>query len=88
MTHRPIQYFSDEYLAQASACSTTEIAQFLEDMRLLHHAVIPRSKTKLISLKVPEQLLASFKVQCRLQGLKYQTKIKELMIEYLSRSST
>jgi predicted DNA binding CopG/RHH family protein len=88
MKERPIQYFSDDYLEQASACSTTEIAQFLEDMRLLHHAIMPRSQTKLISLKIPEQLLTSFKTRCKLEGSKYQTKIKELMVAYLNQTST
>lgn len=32
---RPVQYFTDEYLAQCQQMTTIQILQFLEDFRLL-----------------------------------------------------
>jgi len=58
--------------------------RFLEHYRLLHGARSTQNqKSKLISLKVPEDLLENFRYQCEAEGVKYQTKIKELMREYL-----
>ncbi|NND83136.1 MAG: hypothetical protein HKN50_11975 [Gammaproteobacteria bacterium] len=61
--------------------STEEIARFLDDYRRIHGQV--KVKSKLISLKVPEDLLAAFKFQARLENMPYQTKIKALMRDYL-----
>ena len=80
---RPIQFFSDEYLDQCRTLSATEIIEFLEDIRVLSESVAPSKKSKLISIKIPESLLKAFKVRCLLEGIRYQTKIKELMCEYL-----
>jgi predicted DNA binding CopG/RHH family protein len=33
----------------------------------------------LISIKIPSRLLSSFRILAKLEGVKYQTKIKELM---------
>jgi predicted DNA binding CopG/RHH family protein len=41
------------------------------------------SGSRLISLKVPEDLLQAFKAKSRLHGTPYQTKIKELMRDWL-----
>lgn len=41
-------------------------------------------KSKLISIKVPEKLLESFKVQAKLNDIPYQTQIKRLMKNWLS----
>ena len=51
--------------------------RFLDDFRKLHAAVNTRSR--LISLKVPEPLLAAFRTKARLHGVPYQTQIKNLM---------
>ena len=77
---RPVQYFSDEYLAQCRAMTPGQILQFLEDFRSLHQ---PASRSRLISIKVPEALLAAFKVKARLGGTPYQTQIKRLMSKWL-----
>ena len=79
---RPIQYFSDEYLEQASKLSPTEIVEFLESMRLISEAS-PPSKSILISMKIPLNLLNAFKAKCSIGKIPYQTKIKELMRKYL-----
>lgn len=72
-----VQYFSDEYLDQCKSMSTDQVLRFLEDFRSLH-AVKPAA-TKLISIKIPEDLLNAFKVRARLAGTPYQTQIKVLM---------
>lgn len=77
---RPAQRFSDEYLEQARRIAPWEILRFLEDFRLLHGS---RSRSLLISMKVPEPLLAAFRLACDIEGVRYQSKVKELMLEWL-----
>lgn len=81
---RPVQFFADEQLERAKDMSPEEIARFLDDFRRLHgdHST---SKSRLISLKVPEDLLRAFKGKARLEGVRYQTQIKALMRDWLSR---
>jgi predicted DNA binding CopG/RHH family protein len=78
---RPVQYFSDEYLEQCKSFSTESILEYLENFRLMQQ---PVDKTRLISLKVPESLLASFKAKSGLNQLKYQTQIKKLMADWVN----
>jgi predicted DNA binding CopG/RHH family protein len=40
-------------------------------------------KTKLISIKIPENMLELFREKSRLHGIKYQTQIKILMDNWL-----
>jgi predicted DNA binding CopG/RHH family protein len=82
---KPVQYFSDEYLAQSQKMSTKGILEFLESFRLLSQAGRTKSRTKLISLKVDEVLLEAFKRRAGLENKKYQTLIKELMLAHLAR---
>ena len=77
---RPVQYFTDTYLDQTRRSSPDEIAAFLESFREMH---APDAPSRLISMKVPEPLLASFKLRCKLEGLRYQTQIKALMRAWL-----
>ena len=77
---RPVQFFSEEYLERCRAMKPVEVLEFLESFRLLHGRVSSRSR--LISLKVPEPLLASFKMKARLSGMPYQTQIKRLMKDW------
>lgn len=62
------------------------LSQFVEDFRILHgsRATTP-SRSRLISLKVPEDLLEAFKTRAQLSGRPYQTVIKELMRSWLLR---
>jgi len=78
---RPIQYFSDEYLKQCHAATPKQILTFLESYRLMQAV---EGKSKLISIKIPESLLATFRQKCEFHGLKYQTHIKKLMQEWLT----
>ena len=73
--------FSDEYLARCREMSPDEIVRFLEDFRRIHASKPARSR--LISIKIPEDLLAAFKMKAVLHRIPYQTKIKELMKAWL-----
>ncbi len=80
---KAVQYFSEAQLQRSLQMSVTERLQFLDNYRKLHGTRAQSSKSKLISLKVPEDLLDTFKRQCELNGVKYQTQIKQLMRDYL-----
>lgn len=63
-----------------------QIIRFVEDFRRLHGGAAQgakRAKSRLISLKVPEDLLNAFKTKARLSGRPYQTQIKDLMKAWL-----
>ena len=81
---RPVQKFSDDYLERCREMSHDEIVRFLDDFRSVH--ANSRSKSRLISMKVPEDLLAAFKAKARLNNIAYQTQIKKLMIAWLNDS--
>ena len=83
-SRHPVQRFSDEYLERCRELSPEDIVRFLEDFRKLHGAATARSR--LISLKVPEPLLAAFKAKARLHGVPYQTQIKTIMQAWLEES--
>jgi predicted DNA binding CopG/RHH family protein len=53
----------------------------LESFRKLQSA--KPAKSKLISLKVPEDLLEAFKYKAKANGFRYQTQIKQLMRDWL-----
>ncbi len=78
---KPIQYFDDDYLEQCKLFSTEAILEYLENFRLLQQPL--KDKSRLISIKVPESLLASFKAKAELHQVKYQSQIKILMIEWI-----
>ncbi len=74
---KPIQYFHKEYLERSRDMTPDQIIQFLEDFRHLHGKFA--SKSRLISIKVPEALLNVFRSKAMNEGVAYQTKIKSLM---------
>ena len=78
---KPVQYFSEEYLQQTQQASPEQILAFLEQYRLLQTVEPVKSRSRLISLKVPEDLLQTFRSKCDLSGIKYQTQIKKIMRE-------
>jgi len=78
---KALQLFSDEALKRGREMSPDQILKFLEDFRSLH-ASRP-VKSRLISMKVPEDLLAAFKTKASMEGSPYQTKIKQLMKAWL-----
>jgi uncharacterized protein (DUF4415 family) len=78
---RPIQYFSDEYLERCRGMTPDQVIRFLDDFRRLHGGS-PR-QSKLISIKVPEDLLEAFRHKARLSDTRYQTQIKKLMKDWV-----
>ncbi len=78
---RPVQKFSDEYLERCREMSHDEIVRFLDDFRCIHGK--PHVRSRLISLKVPEDLLAAFRAKARLCNVPYPTQIKKLMTAWL-----
>lgn len=77
---KPLQRFTSEYLESIRNSSPDEIVRFLDDFRQLH---APVRSSRLISMRVPELLLQCFKKRCQLEGTRYQTRIKDLMAEWL-----
>ena len=77
---KPLQFFSDEYLEQCKDATPEAILEFLESFRLMNDT---STKSKLISMKVPQSLLDSFRQKCELEGVRYQTQIKKLMEQWL-----
>ncbi len=85
MKDRPLQLFSDEYLAQTRELTPEQVVEFLENFRRVAWAG-RKAKSKLISLKIQEDLLSAFKMKAHLEGRPYQTLIKDLMTDWLLRS--
>ena len=81
---RAVQRFSDDYLKRCKNLATADIVRFLEDYRLAVGMVSTRSR--LISIRMPEPLLDAFKAKARLENTPYQTQIKRLMREWLNDS--
>ena len=77
---RPLQRFTTEYLESTRQVSPDQVVRFLDEFRQIH---APNRPSRLISMRVPEPLLVAFKNKCRLEGTRYQTRIKELMAEWL-----
>lgn len=82
MSERPLQYFSDEALARSRKLSPEQTLRYLEGFRLLHGAP-RREKSRLISVRVPDGLLDTFKAKAARAGVPYQTQLKRLMARWL-----
>ena len=81
MKNRPVQSFSSERLRADRSLPKEQIAEFLDDFQsLIHGEEGPR---KLISLRVPEKLLHAFKEKAKRGGIAYQTRIVDLMREWV-----
>lgn len=78
---KAIQKFSLDYIERCREMSSDEIVRFLDDFRLIYGNASRRSR--LISMKVPEHLLAAFKAKARICNVPYQTQIKRLMTQWL-----
>lgn len=81
---KSVQLFNQEYVERCAEMTPLQIARFLDDYRKVHAAEqVQRGASKLISMRVPEDLLSAFKTQAKLQGRPYQAVIKELMRKWL-----
>lgn len=78
---KTIQFFNKEYLARCKDLTPEQIIDFLENYRQLM-ANTPQ-KCQLISMKIEPSLLAAFKQKAKLEGIPYQTKIKQLMKQWI-----
>jgi len=78
---KAVQYFTKEYIAQCANLTPNQILQFLEDYKNLVGKV--PQKCKPISIKIEPSLLNAFKTKAKLEGIPYQTKIKQLMAEWV-----
>jgi len=82
--NKALQYFSDEYLTECRKLTSEQILLFLDNFRQLHGNIVKEKKSKLISMKVPEDLLQNFKTKSLLHKTPYQTMIKNLMKQWLN----
>jgi predicted DNA binding CopG/RHH family protein len=82
---KTVQYFSEAYLKKCESFTSEEIIDFLESFRQLQAEIetSKRNKTKLISLKISENLLSSFRALAKAHGIPYQTQIKNLMTQWV-----
>jgi hypothetical protein len=81
---RPIQLAKPREDLPGPLEDVSPIVEFLEMFRELTD---PRAKhpLKLISIKVPEPLLAAFRFKAERLGVPYQTMIKRLMLDWLKK---
>jgi predicted DNA binding CopG/RHH family protein len=79
--NKTIQYFTKEYLKRCKGMTPDQTIEFLENYRSLF-STIPE-KSQLISLKIEPTLLKAFKRKAELEGIPYQTQIKQLMKGWL-----
>lgn len=75
---KSVQYFTKEYLERCAGMTPDQIIEFLENYRNLIASREPE-KSLLISMRVDASLLALFKTKAKLEGIPYQTQIKNLM---------
>jgi predicted DNA binding CopG/RHH family protein len=78
---KPVQFFEDDYLEQCKTFSTEAILNYLDNFRMMQQST---DKTRLISIKISESLLASFRAKSELHQVKYQTQIKKLMTDWVN----
>ncbi len=81
---KTIQFFSNDYLAQCAQLSTEQIARYLEDFRIVNRP-LKKPVCKLISIKIETDLLEAFKTKAHLDGVPYQSRIKAIMRDWLTR---
>lgn len=77
---KTVQYLSDEYLERCRRATTEQILEFIENFRLMNRSQVD---SKLISMKVQQPLLDSFRRRCEFEGVRYQSQIKVLMKNWL-----
>ena len=81
---KTVQFFDEQYLERCEEMSANDIAKFLDEFKTIHASnLVTQSESKLISIKVPIALLSAFKTKAALNNQRYQTKLKELMSEWV-----
>lgn len=84
---RTVQYFNKDYLEKCKDFTPDQIIEFLENYRLLVSKGEIKEKCQPISLKIEPSLLHAFKQKAKSKGVLYQTKIKQLMRDWISGAS-
>jgi uncharacterized protein (DUF4415 family) len=82
-----LQFFTEEYIERCLKMTPTQRAQFVEDYRKMFYEAKIKSPSRLISMKVPQDLLDLFKKKSELENTPYQTKIKDLMKAWIKGSA-
>ena len=77
---KALQLFSNKYLEQSRKATSEQILEYLENFRLMNSSQVT---SKLISIKVPQPLLDSFRRRSEFEGVRYQSQIKVLMKDWL-----
>lgn len=80
---KTLQIFTDEYLEHCKKLTPDQIVTFLDQFKVIAYAG-RKTKSKLISIKIPQELLETFKLKASLEGRPYQTVIKDLMYKWLT----
>jgi predicted DNA binding CopG/RHH family protein len=60
-----------------------QVIKFIDDVQQMKK--LTSSKSKLVSIKIPEGLLRVFRTKCELENIPYQSQIKILMEEWLKK---
>lgn len=84
MPKRTIQYLTEKNKVSQHDEHIDEILQWMDDYTQLIAGQDPLP-SKAISIRVEGRLLALFKQKCQLNGVAYQSKIKELMSDWLQK---
>ena len=71
---KALRRFTDEDLESCRYMTPDQIIQFLDDFRRLHDS--KPAPSRLISIKVPTDLLSAFKAKATIANTPYQTQIK------------
>jgi uncharacterized protein (DUF4415 family) len=82
---RPTQLANSNQIVTSDCEDVTQVVEFLELFRELSNP-LTHKPARLISIKIPEQLLATFRFKAERENKKYQSKIKELMLDYVKGS--
>lgn len=81
MKNQAIQLFSETYLQSCKGMKPKQIVRFLDDYRKM--ILSPKPKKKLISIRVSEPLLNTFKTKAKKLNRPYQQIIQELMQDWV-----
>jgi predicted DNA binding CopG/RHH family protein len=82
---KTVQYFSEAYLKECQKFTIEQRIEFVENFREIcwESEKSRKNKTKLVSIKIPENLLNSFRFLSEANGVPYQTQIKILMKDWV-----
>jgi uncharacterized protein (DUF4415 family) len=84
---KTIQRFTAAHIKEGRHLDPAQIVDFLESFRelqgMVHRPKERRAPSQLISIKMPPELLGAFRARCEIEGVPYQTRIKELMADWL-----